>query len=244
MGARPDSVTPDTASLVFDGVDKTFTMHLRGGVRIGVLRDVSFRVDGGECAVLAGPSGTGKSTALKMAYGNYRAERGRIVVRHDGEETDIAAGTPRAILAARRRTIGYVSQFLSVIPRVGALDLVIEAAREAGRDAPERLARDTLDRLNLPDRLWPLPPATFSGGEQQRVNIAMGFVGRHPILLLDEPTASLDAANRDVVVALTREKLGQGCAVLAIFHDAAVREAIATRLIDVSAFAVPSRAAA
>ncbi len=232
------------AVLTFETVAKTFTMHLRGGLRIGVLRDVTFALEPGDCAVLAGPSGTGKSTILKMAYGNYRSDAGRILLRHGGTEIDIAKGNPRDVLNARRDAIGYVSQFLSVIPRVSALDLVTEAGREAGREAPERLARDMLARLNLPERLWQLPPATFSGGEQQRVNIAMSFVGRHPILLLDEPTASLDAKNREVVIALTREKLAEGCAILAIFHDAEVREALASRLIDVSGFAVPMEEAA
>ncbi len=242
--SHADGLVDRTGGLAFENVAKTFTMHLRGGVRIGVLRDVSFTLGPGDCAVLAGPSGTGKSTILKMAYGNYRTEAGRILLRHGGTETDIARGDPRAVLTARRDTIGYVSQFLSVIPRVSALDLVAEAAREARRDDPEGLACDMLARLNLAERLWQLPPATFSGGERQRVNIAMSFVGRHPILLLDEPTASLDAENRDVVIALTREKLAEGCAILAIFHDGQVREALATRLIEVAGFAVPMEAAA
>ena len=101
----------------------------------------------------------------------------------------------------RRDTIGYVSQFLRTVPRVSALDVVAEplVARGVDRDAARDRARELLARLNLPERLWALPPATFSGGEQQRVNIARGFITDHPILLLDEPTASLDANNREVV---------------------------------------------
>lgn len=231
-------------SLAFDDVAKTFVMHLRGGLAMRVLSGVTFRVAAGECAVLAGPSGTGKSTVLKMAYGNYRADAGRILLTDGGETVDLVSAGPRAVLAARTRSSGYVSQFLSVIPRVPAETLVEEAARGAGREDPRSFARQTLARLNLPERLWGLPPATFSGGEQQRVNIAIGFAGRHRVLLLDEPTASLDAANRDVVIDMVREKLGEGCAVLAIFHDETVRGALMSRAIDVAAFAGASEDAA
>ncbi|MEM0906847.1 MAG: phosphonate C-P lyase system protein PhnL [Pseudomonadota bacterium] len=223
--------------LRFEGVSKTFVRHLHGGASLPVLQQATFHVEGGECVVLTGPSGTGKSTLLKLAYGNYRAEGGRVLLQHGDHETDISAGDPRAVLAARHTLIGYVSQFLSVIPRIGALELVTTAAKAAGHDAPERCAQEMLARLRLPEALWPLPPSTFSGGERQRVNIAIGMVGRHPILLLDEPTASLDKANREVVVELVREKRAAGAAILAIFHDQDVREAVATRTIDVAAFA-------
>ncbi|MEO1104081.1 MAG: phosphonate C-P lyase system protein PhnL [Pseudomonadota bacterium] len=225
------------ATLTFDDVAKTFTMHLQGGTRIGVLEGVCFTLAPGECVVLTGSSGAGKSTILKLAYGNYRADRGRIIVRDGPHEVDIAAAVPRQVIAARRERIGYVSQFLSVIPRVSAEDLVMQKARQAGRTDPRAIAQALLSRLNLKERLWSLPPATFSGGEQQRVNIAMSLVGRHPILLLDEPTAALDTENRKVVIALVREKLAAGCAVLAIFHDEEVRDALATRRLDVSTFA-------
>lgn len=231
------------ASLSFESVDKTFVLHLQQGTAIPVVQNATFAVRPGECAVLTGPSGTGKSTLLKLAYGNYRADRGRILVHSGGKVTDIAGADPRAVLAVRRATIGYVSQFLSVIPRVTAQDLVTASAGAAGHAAPASAARDILARLNLPEALWGLPPATFSGGEQQRVNIAITLVGRYPILLLDEPTASLDAANRAVVTSLIQEKRAAGCAILAIFHDAEVRDALATRRIDVTGFS-PQRGVA
>src|SRR5690606_24975238 len=142
------------------------------------------------------------SSILKMLYGNYAANAGEILVRHRGGIVDLAAAAPRTVLEIRRETIGYVSQFLRVVPRIGALDIVAEPLVERGVDRGQavRRAADLLHRLNLPERLWSLPPATFSGGEQQRVNIARGLIVDHPILLLDEPTASLDAANRAVVV--------------------------------------------
>jgi alpha-D-ribose 1-methylphosphonate 5-triphosphate synthase subunit PhnL len=225
--------------LQVDGVSKAFTLHLRGGLRLDVVGDVSFEARPGECLVLGGPSGAGKSSLLKMIYGNYRCDAGAIRVRDGDGWVDVASAEPRRIIALRRTTLAYVSQFLRVIPRVGALDVVAAAGREGGLSADEAAARaaDLLGRLNVPDRLRSLPPATFSGGEQQRVNIARGLVADRPLLLLDEPTASLDAANRAVVVDLIRAKIAAGAAVVGIFHDEDVREAVATRVIDVTRFA-------
>ena len=231
--------------LVVSEVAKSFTMHLRDGVRLAVVEDVSFSLKSGECAVLGGPSGAGKSSILKMLYGNYATDAGQIIVDHGGRLIDLAAASPREVLAVRRDTIGYVSQFLRTVPRVAAVDVVAEplVARGVDRAAARERAAALLSRLNLPERLWGLPPATFSGGEQQRVNIARGFITAHPILLLDEPTASLDARNREVVIAMIAEKKADGVALLGIFHDADVREAVADRIIDVTNFAPEVQAA-
>lgn len=231
--------------IVVSEVSKSFTMHLRDGILLPVVANVSFAIKAGECAVLGGPSGAGKSSILKMLYGNYSADAGQIIVRHGDQLIDLASASPRTVLAVRRDTIGYVSQFLRTVPRVSALDVVAEPLVTLGTDrekARER-ARDLLASLNLPERLWSLPPATFSGGEQQRVNIARGFITPHPVLLLDEPTASLDAKNREVVVEMIARKKNEGVALLGIFHDADVREAVADRVIDVTGFA-PGKAAA
>jgi len=224
--------------LAVEGLAKTFTLHLHGGRKLAVVAGVSFVVGPGECVVLGGPSGVGKSSILKIVYGNYAADAGRIWLADGSRVLDIATAGPADIVAARRRTMGYVSQFLRVIPRVSALDIVAAAARDAGLEAPAARARaeHLLERLHLPRALWPLPPATFSGGEQQRVNIARGFVGEHRLLILDEPTASLDAANRDAVVDLIDERRSQGAGFLAIFHDEDVRARVAARIVDVSAF--------
>lgn len=234
-----------TALLTFENVAKSFTLHLRGGVVLPVVGDVSFTVDPGECVVLGGPSGAGKSSLLKMAYGNYRCDGGAILVRDDDTIVDVVRADPRVMLGLRARVIAYVSQFLRVIPRVAALDVVEAAGREGGLDqaAARARAKDLLARLNLPERLWSLPPATFSGGEQQRVNIARGLIADRPLLLLDEPTASLDAQNRAVVADLVREKLNDGAGVLGIFHDSEMRDAVATRVVDVTHFAPRARAA-
>ncbi|MDQ0394679.1 phosphonate C-P lyase system protein PhnL [Labrys monachus] len=230
--------------LALEAVGKSFTLHLQGGQRIGVMRDVGFAVMPGECVVLGGPSGAGKSSILKMIYGNYRCDQGRILLRDGDEEVDVASAAPRRILALRRDVMGYVSQFLRVIPRVPALAIVADAAREAGLGAEEATARARrlLSLLNVPERLWGLPPATFSGGEQQRVNIARGLAPDRPLLLLDEPTASLDAANRAVVVDLVQEKKQKGVAIVGIFHDEDVRGRVADRIVDVTRFS-PSPAA-
>jgi alpha-D-ribose 1-methylphosphonate 5-triphosphate synthase subunit PhnL len=224
--------------LELTAVAKTFTMHLQGGIRLPVVTGVAFAVRAGECAVLAGRSGAGKSSILKMIFGTYRCDAGSIRLRADGCTVDIAQAEPRHILLLRARALGYVSQFLRAVPRVPTVDVVAEPLVIAGveRDDARRRAADLLRRLNIPDRLWPLPPATFSGGEQQRVNIARGFISDLPLLLLDEPTASLDAGNRAVVVDLVAEKKRRGTAVVAIVHDDDVRAAIADTVIDVNRF--------
>jgi len=219
--------------------EKNFTMHLQGGVRLPVVRGVTFQVNAGECVVLSGPSGAGKSSILKMIFGNYRCDGGRIGIRHQGNMIDLARAEPRDVLSVRRETIGYVSQFLRAVPRVATIDVVAEPLILTGtpREEARRQAGGLLGCLNIPERLWTLPPSTFSGGEQQRVNIARGFISDHPILLLDEPTASLDAANREVVVGLIDEKKREGVAIVAIVHDNEIRGLIADRVVDVTTFA-------
>jgi alpha-D-ribose 1-methylphosphonate 5-triphosphate synthase subunit PhnL len=238
-------MTADGAVLDVQRLHKRFTLHLRGGVRLPVLRGVSLSVRAGECVALVGPSGQGKSTLMKCLYGSYGADAGTIGFAAAGGRVDLAAASPHELLALRRRDIAYVSQFLRAVPRVGALDVVAERALCAHDDGHEidddeharRLdaariaAAALLERLNLPRALWPLPPATFSGGEQQRVNIARGFVVPSRLLLLDEPTASLDAANRRVVIALIEEAKARGTGVVGIFHDEEVRDAVATRCV-------------
>ncbi|UUX50006.1 phosphonate C-P lyase system protein PhnL [Nisaea acidiphila] len=210
---------------------KSFTLHNQGGVTLTVLENVSFSVERGECIILAGPSGSGKSTLLRSLYANYLPQSGKVEVRHDDELLDLVTAPPHVVLDIRARTLGYVSQFLRVIPRVSTLDLVMEPLLARGMD--ERGAREKaatlLTRLRIPESLWSLPPATFSGGEQQRVNIAMTLILDYPVLLLDEPTASLDAENRQTVVDLINEAREGGAAIVGIFHDSQVREAVGTR---------------
>ena len=226
------------AMLATENLTKQFVLHNQGGAEIPVFRGINFEVGAGEAVVLSGPSGAGKSTLLRMLYGNYRPTSGQVRVRHGGEVVDIVAATPRRLLDVRRRSLGWVSQFLRVIPRVPTIEIVKDPMlrRGVGEAEATRRARDMLARLNLPERLWSLAPATFSGGEQQRVNIARSFVDPAPILLLDEPTASLDSGNRGVVVDLIRGARDRGAAIVGIFHDEAVRDAVASRLLDLTHF--------
>ena len=224
-------------------VSKRFTLHHQNGAELQVLNHVDLSVASGECVVLDGPSGMGKSTLLKLIYANYRATSGQIQVRQvNGQVLDLTQASPRELVRMRRDTVGYVSQFLRVIPRVSALDVVAEPLIEDAADQAEAIeaareqARVWLSRLRIPERLWHLPPATFSGGEQQRINIARNMIKPRPILLLDEPTASLDAANIQTVIELIREAVDRGAALVGIFHDAHVGAAVATRRVDVAQF--------
>lgn len=250
-------------SLMIDvqGLSKTFTLHNQGGIELSVLDDIYLQANAGECTVLFGESGSGKSTLLRTLYGNYLPTAGAVLIKQQGQIEgqghtqnqsqfensnqeqnkeqpqwlDIATATPHALLKLRKESIGYVSQFLRVIPRIGALDVVMQPLIERQVDAAiaREKAANLLTRLHIPERLWSLPPSTFSGGEQQRINITRGFIVDYPILLLDEPTASLDANNSAVVVALIEEALARGTAVIGIFHDADVREKVATRVFHV-----------
>jgi alpha-D-ribose 1-methylphosphonate 5-triphosphate synthase subunit PhnL len=218
------------------GLNKSFVMHAQDDLALPVLRDVALAVAPGECLALVGPSGAGKSTLLRSLYGNYRADTGSIRVRHRDAWVELARAEPRVTLDVRRHTMGFVSQFLRVIPRVAAVDVVAEPTLRRGAEPDEarRRAEFLLGLLGISDRLWSLPPATFSGGEQQRVNIARSLICDYPVLLLDEPTASLDTANRDSVIDLSRQRREAGAAIVGIFHDVAVREALATRTHDVA----------
>lgn len=217
-----------------ENLSKSFTLHNQGGAVIPVLDRASLTVAPGECVALTGTSGAGKSTLMRMIYGNYLAREGQIRVCG----VDVVGAEPRDILGLRRDRLGYVSQFLRVVPRVPTLDVVAEPLLSLGvplKQAQDR-ARTLLSRLNIPETLWRLSPTTFSGGEQQRVNIARGFAHPYPALLLDEPTASLDAVNRDTVLSMIEEAKEGGAAILGIFHDETARARVCNREVDVSVY--------
>ncbi|PJF08453.1 phosphonate C-P lyase system protein PhnL [Pseudorhodobacter sp. MZDSW-24AT] len=220
--------------IAIENLSKSFTLHNQGAAVIPVMSGAALTVAPGECVGLIGASGAGKSTLMRMVWGNYLAASGSIRVG----TLDVATAAPRQIIRLRRETLGYVSQFLRVVPRVPTLDVVAEPLLTLGvtKDAARARAASLLTRLNIPERLWPLSPTTFSGGEQQRVNIARGFAHSYPALLLDEPTASLDATNREVVLTLIEEAKAKGAAILGIFHDEAARDRVCDRVVDVRAF--------
>lgn len=215
-------------------VSKSFTLHNQSSTSINVMNNANLVVKRGECVALTGNSGSGKSTLMRMIYGNYLTQEGSIMVG----DLDIVQAKPRDIIELRRTTLGYVSQFLRVVPRVATLNVVAEPLLKIGVDevVAQNRAKELLTKLRIPENLWQLSPLTFSGGEQQRVNIARGFAHTYPAMLLDEPTASLDAINRETVLSLIEDAKERGAAIIGIFHDEAARNRFCNQQIDVSVF--------
>lgn len=211
-------------------LNKSFQLYNQNDTNIDVFKNINFRVNKGEVVALTGNSGTGKSTLLKLIYGSYVISKGDVLI----SDINIRKSSPRDILKLRKNKLGYVSQFLRVVPRVPTIDVVIEPLLDIGCEKKIALkkAQEILERLNIPKNLWNLSPLTFSGGEQQRVNIARGFIHNYPYLLLDEPTASLDQNNKNVVLDLIEKAKLNGSAIIGIFHDEAARNKVATREVN------------
>ena len=221
----------ENTMLAVNNLNKQFTLHNQGGISFQVLQEVNMNVQAGECLALAGVSGTGKSTLMRTLYANYLPQSGSINIKHKGSQVEMVGADSHTLIQVRKHTMGYISQFLRVIPRVSALQVVMQPLLELGVSEAEckEKAQTLLTRLNVPERLWNLAPATFSGGEQQRVNIARGFIVDYPVLLLDEPTASLDETNKKVVIELMNQAKQQGAALIGIFHDKDVRDQVMDR---------------
>ncbi len=207
--------------LTLINLNKDFIFHHQGGTRLRVLDRFSMKFYPSCASILTGPSGAGKSTLLRMIYAGYQTPEGKILIRHKGKTVDMATAEPALVYEIRRHTIGYVSQFLRVVPRVSALDTVIEplVARGIAESKAKAKGKKMLKRLRIPENLWQLSATTFSGGEQQRINIARGFIAPYPVMLLDEPTASLDPENKQTVIDLIRESVDEGTCVIGVFHD-------------------------
>jgi alpha-D-ribose 1-methylphosphonate 5-triphosphate synthase subunit PhnL len=229
-------------TLTVDGLSKTFDMHVLGDTQVVGLDDVSFDVHEGEFLAVVGESGSGKSSLLKCLYRTYDPTAGRIVYHGTGENSDdmdgddavdLASCDDRTVIALRDEAIGYTSQFLDEIPRVPAVDVVARPLREQGvpTEAAHEQARNLLARLNLPEELWEAYPATFSGGERQRVNLAQALAPKPDLLLLDEPTSALDPETRQAAIDLLREYLDDETTVVGVFHNTAVIEAVADRVV-------------
>lgn len=216
-------------ALQANNLSKTFILHLQNKAHLPVLKNAGITARTRSCTVITGPSGAGKTTFLRALYGNYLVDAGEILINHHGQTIDITTAEAEQILAIRRETMGYVTQFLRAMPRVPTIEIVAAPLLDRGEETSKALAKAEaiLLRLNIPEKLHNLPPVTFSGGEQQRVNLARAFVCDWPILLLDEPTASLDPKNRDIVIALMTEAKARGSALIGIFHDKFVRDEVA-----------------
>ena len=226
--------------LQVEGLTKEFLLHEQGE-RIPSCTGVFLEAWAGCLTALVGPTGAGKSSVLKCIYRTYLPTAGRILYRdRAGQVLDIARATEQQALRLRRGEIGFVTQFLYCLPRRSAVEVVAEplVARGVDRGTAWSSAGEMLARLGVPERLWSVPPATFSGGEKQRVNLARGLLGRPRLLLLDEPTASLDPAATERAVAVIQSMKAEGMAMLAVFHH----PDLVSRLADQVAELVPSLA--
>ena len=211
-------------------LNKSFELYNQNNTNINVFKNINFKVNKGEVVALTGNSGTGKSTLLKLIYGSYIISKGDVLI----SDINIRKSTPRDILKLRKNKLGYVSQFLRVVPRVPTIEVVIEPLLDIGceKNIALKKGQEILERLKIPKNLWNLSPLTFSGGEQQRVNIARGFIYNYPYLLLDEPTASLDQNNKNIVLDLIEKAKLNGSAIIGIFHDEIARNKVASREVN------------
>ena len=213
-------------------LNKSFELYNQNNTNICVFENINFKVQKGEVVALTGNSGTGKSTLLKLIYGSYVISKGDVLISN----INIRKSSPRDIINLRKQKLGYVSQFLRVVPRVPTIEVVIEPLLNVGceKEIALKKGKELLNKLKIPKNLWNLSPLTFSGGEQQRVNIARGFIYNYPYLLLDEPTASLDQNNKNIVLELIEEARSNGAAIIGIFHDEVARNKVVTREINLS----------
>jgi len=224
--------------ITVDNLSKSFTLHILNEKKIVACRDISFHVPPGGFLGLSGPSGVGKSTVLKCLYRTYLASGGAI--RYNSAaygSVDLATLPDRAVIDIRYKEMGYVSQFLKVIPRVSALAVIMEpilARNGVSRDAARKRAIGLLERLRIPSHLFDAYPATFSGGEQQRINIARAVSWKPRLLLLDEPTASLDKDSVGVVLEILKELREEGTTMIGIFHDTKLLESVTDSVYQIN----------
>jgi alpha-D-ribose 1-methylphosphonate 5-triphosphate synthase subunit PhnL len=222
--------------LEIDGLSKHFQLHEQNKL-IPSCANVHLQVHSGQLTALIGPTGAGKSSVLKCVYRTYLPSGGRMLYRDgEGHSTDLAQASEHRMLELRQSDVGFVTQFLHCLPRRSALDVVCEplVAQGIEREAARARASELLGLLNVPERLWGVPPATFSGGEKQRVNLARGLIARPRLLLLDEPTASLDPTTTERVIGLINSIKAEGVAMLAIFHHPDLVQRLADRVVELT----------
>ena len=219
--------------LSVENLSKEFTLHMLGGRRLSALENVSFSVESGEFLGVVGRSGSGKSSLLRCLYRRYLPTSGNVVYETADGAVDLATASDREVLRLRERELGYVAQFLRAIPRTPARDVVAEPLVSRGAEPGEagKRADEVMGSLGLPEELREAFPATMSGGEQQRVNLARALVARPRLLLLDEPTSALDPETRLLAIEAIRNLKDAGVTMVGIFHDAETLEALADRVL-------------
>jgi alpha-D-ribose 1-methylphosphonate 5-triphosphate synthase subunit PhnL len=218
------------------GFSKSFRLHEQGKT-IPASSNVNLEVHQGKLTALIGPTGAGKSSVLKGIYRTYLPSTGKIIYhRENGLQIDLVQADEQTMLDLRRDEIGFVTQFLFCLPRMATLDVVAQPlyARGIAREESQQRAVEMLRQMDLPERLWSISPATFSGGEKQRVNLARGLVSRPRLLLLDEPTASLDPATSDRVVSIIEDIKNEGVGMLAIFHSPDLTQRLADHVVELA----------
>lgn len=218
--------------LEIKNLSKKFTMHIGGSKTIECLDSVDISVAPGQMLAIIGPSGAGKSSLLKCVYRTYTTTSGKIYYTDKNDVThDLASLDLQTMRLLRKNEIGYVSQFFHVIPRIAALDILCEPLINRGFSSQEATnrAKSLLSMVGIPESLWNVYPSTFSGGEKQRLNIIYGIITRPRLVLLDEPTASLDPKSKISVLSLIKELKDQGSMILGVFHDYDAMKSVADK---------------
>ena len=212
---------------------KQFHLHLVDGRIIEPFADLSFQVEKGELFIISGKSGIGKTTILKCIYRTYLTTSGDIW--YDSQffgRVNIATASEEVVMKLREHELAFCSQFLKVLPRVPAVAVAAEPLVRLGmaREEAHREAEKWLRRLGIEESRWQASPVTFSGGEQQRLNLARAFIARPRFLLLDEPTASLDAISKSIVLEMIGEARAAGVTILTVSHDTTTMEPLADKI--------------
>lgn len=218
------------------GLSKQFYLHEQNR-EIKSCNDIYFKLNKGEFIGIVGTSGAGKSTVLRCIYRTYLASEGEVIYQSlSYGKVDLLLAAEREIVHLRKVEIGYVSQFLSILPRTTAKEHVIEGALDAGFSEEEALvkAEEMLRYFKLNETLWDIYPNTFSGGEKLRLNLAHAMVKAPRLLLLDEPTASLDNATKQLVKELLMRLKKEGTSIIGIFHDLEFMEGLCDKVYNIS----------
>ena len=220
--------------LEVNDLSKIFHLYILHNKRIEALKQINFTMKEGEIIGLTGKSGSGKSSLMKCIYRTYLASSGEIIYASRSGNIDMVKADDHHVIELRKNEITYCSQFLSVIPRVSAVDVVCENLFRVEKDKQlaRNKAKEMLEALGLPVELWDAFPVTFSGGEQQRINVARAIIAEPRFLLIDEPTASLDTKTKDIVIDLILELKKNGTSVLCISHDEYTLERLVDRRLD------------